>query len=609
MVDGTTWKRTFGGVKMVKEVEELLEDDPELNEYNEDNTDELEDEEFVEREVNSESENYGDEIGHVVTSEELKVSRRDNEVYGFVTTDKRNKVRLGDYLEIDYPDKNEILFATIEGLKYEPYTEMDDKNDMHHQITKAHELEESDYPLIAEIDPISILQKDGENYTRKSVDRVPKPNTGIKISEDEKKLRTGLNIPQDGVFVGYVAVGGKKQPDNPPLPYFLQNPGIDSDGNREEGEPAVFRHLLVSGSTGKGKTHFNKNLLRQFVKEKRYPIKTSEDREEYKKLGIVIIDPENEYSELAEDNPDLENVEKLKKRGIEVGGVNNLKTFIPDAEATNTPTSVNQFMKFTIPFSLVKERPQLLWPFKPSQVQEGALEDLIDHYFENNEQKTYKNFIKFLKNNEEDLKDEHKIHEGTWRAVMSRIDKKVYQQVFDQGEKPITEITNEIFRPGQISVIPTSHLRGRKENLVVLSILTYIVENKIDDYKPDKHIKETPILLSVDEAHNYLASTGNIQEEYIIQKFRQAAKQGRKDKLGLNMITQNPQDIDDQILKQTNTRILLGLSEEVVESINVPKGYKKDIPLFKKGQAVIKAPDVEPVEIQGLKNCLTKHTN
>ena len=57
---------------MVKDVEELLEDDPELNEYNEDNTDELEDEEFVEREVNSESENYGDEVGHVVTSEELK---------------------------------------------------------------------------------------------------------------------------------------------------------------------------------------------------------------------------------------------------------------------------------------------------------------------------------------------------------------------------------------------------------------------------------------------------------------------------------------------------------------------------------------------------------
>lgn len=595
---------------MNEDINKLLEKDP----TNSNNKKEKIDKETPESEVKEQSvpnkvtEDQESEIGHIVTSETLKVGQNENEIRGFIRTDSRNKVRVGDYIEINYPENKEILFGSIKSLKYEPYTEIDDKNDSHHHISRNQDLNESDYPLIAELEPVSILEQQKAKLSRRSVDRVPKPNTTIRICRDEKKLRTGLNIPKNGIFVGFVSVGGKKQPRDPPLPYLLQNPGMDPEGNIEPGDPAIFRHILVSGSTGKGKTHFNKNLLRQFVNGKRYPINNLEDEKEKRKLGIVIIDPENEYSELASDNPNLENIEELKDLGIEVGGVKNLKSFIPSAGSTNDP-KLKEFMKFTIPFSMVLERPELLMPYEPSPVTRGALEDLINSYFQKKQKHSYEGFLSYLEQNEEELKKTNSIADSTWDAVLRRIEKQVYHQVFDQGKKPFTEITNEIFRPGQVSVIPTSHLKGRKENIIVLSILSYIVENKIEDYEPDKNIKETPLLLSVDEAHNYLARAENIQEQYIIEKFREAAKQGRKDKLGLNMITQNPQDIDDQILKQTNTRILLGLSEEVVESIKVPKGFEKDIPLFKKGQAVVKAPDVEPVEILGLQKCVTKHSN
>jgi DNA helicase HerA-like ATPase len=74
------------------------------------------------------------------------------------------------------------------------------------------------------------------------------------------------------------------------------------------------------------------------------------------------------------------------------------------------------------------------------------------------------------------------------------------------------------------------------------------------------------------------------------------------------MITQNPEDIDGDMLKQTNTNVFLGLRDEVVEKIpSVPSGFKRDIPKFGKGQAVVKAPDVEAVEIVGLDVCVTKH--
>jgi len=49
--------------------------------------------------------------------------------------------------------------------------------------------------------------------------------------------------------------------DGDDFPYYIQNPGIDPDtGDVEDGEPAVFRHTLVAGSTGAGKTHFTRTF-------------------------------------------------------------------------------------------------------------------------------------------------------------------------------------------------------------------------------------------------------------------------------------------------------------------------------------------------------------
>jgi DNA helicase HerA-like ATPase len=161
-----------------------------------------------------------------------------------------------------------------------------------------------------------------------------------------------------------------------------------------------------------------------------------------------------------------------------------------------------------------------------------------------------------------------------------------------------------------VTVIPTRHLTRDREQLVVLSILSFVIENKLKSYDVDANVSETPLLVGVDEAHNYLSTPGadDIRGQNIVRQARDAVRQGRKDQLGLMMITQNPEDIDDDILKQTNTNVFLGLRDEVVEKVSsVPTEFKHDIPKFGKGQAAVKAPDVEAVEVVGLDICLTQH--
>lgn len=570
------------------------------------------------------------EVGHVLASEEIRVARGEYNVNTFVTTSRRDNVRVGDYVEIPYPGGNDELFSVIDGLRYEPYTELDDKSDTHNIISKARDLDESEYVLVAELDPIAILRDWGEELERGIVNRIPKPNTSVSLSRDDEHLRTGLNIPHEGIFAGYLSVGGDRMEiDGDPFPYYIQNPGIDPDtGEVEDGEPAVFRHALVAGSTGTGKTHFTKNLLRQFVSGKRYPVDVGADGEmERSRLNVVIFDPENEYWEMRDDNPALtdEQRQRLRNQNIEFDGVDDLEVFVPDVDHTRSP-STEESQQLTIPFSVAKHEPQLLMPFdQMSDVTRGAITSCLDAYFscfddDNNDWPTrpisepsYEDFVQFLDEHEHEdsqFRQWNSIGDGTWDAMCRRTKQRDYFDVFDTGTNPFPDISDQIFREGQVTVIPTSHLRGEKEYLVVLSILSYIIENKIDDFDVDPAVKRTPMLVAVDEAHNYFSSPSNIREAYIVGKAREAVKQGRKDKLGLLMITQNPGDIDGDILKQVNTNVFLQLRNEVVEDVpSVSRGFRNDIPKFAKGQAVVKAPDVEAVEVVGLPYCLTRHDN
>jgi hypothetical protein len=572
------------------------------------------------------------EIGHVLASEQIRITRSDHTVNAFIATEQRDAIRVGDYVQIPYSGQagasgQDELFALIEGLRYETYTDLDDKSDTHNQIVRQRSIDESEFVLVAELRPLATLSGEDDELERGIVNRVPKPNAPVYLAREDEPLRTGLNIPPSGVFAGYLAVGGETMTvSGRPFPYYIHNPGIGADGQTESGEPAVFRHTLVAGSTGTGKTHFTKNLLRQYADGKRYPVQTGPDQKETRQLGIVIFDPENEYWQMRDDNPDLGDDirEQLRRQRVRHDGIDSLEVFTPKVKHAQMP-STGEGWPFSIPFTLVENEPRLLMPFgQGSDVTRGAIRNVIDTYFacfdehdpwEERAAKTptYEDFKAFVFQQSGDnspLRTEHQIGKGTWQAVERRVIQPDYEHVFDAGVNPFTEMTGQIFREGQVTIIPTSHLRGEKEYLVVLAVLSYIIENKIDDVDPDEHIKHTPLLVAVDEAHTYLSSPDNIREEYIVGRAREAAKQGRKDQLGLMMITQNPEDIDGDILKQTNTNIFLHLRQEVVQDVpSVPRGFKRDISRFAKGQAVVKAPDVEAVEVKGLPYCLTRHDN
>lgn len=563
-------------------------------------------------------------IGHIAASgEPLKVGRQENNIKAWISPSEQEDIEVGDYIRIPYynpnnkdVEVNEQLLASVDSLMYE--NQMKGMSDT--TLGSAETYGSEQYAYLATLNPISIVSMDDPDakypFDASYVSKPPKPTVRLDHIQDAEFLRSGLEIPQDGIYLGDMSVNGNRVPDeNNPLEYYLSNPNA-TDDTSTEGESALFRHLFVGGSTGTGKTHLSKNILRQIAKCKKYEINDSQTGDIVeRRMNLTILDPEGEYTQMADD-PD-ESIEDVlaNRNGIEHGGIVgtdvSFNVYRPMVKGSSiSDDSDTEYQTFGIPFSIVANHPKLLMPSDPQGPTKKEIRDVIYEYFgykDTNADGTYSEFINWF----ETEKIGAQLEDNLRNAVERRIKSPTYDMVFDRGSKQLLDDTlvSDMFRPGQVNVITTGHLNGQANSLIMQALLSHIVDNKIKSDVDYTAIKEVPLMLALDEAHEYLSEPDTTREFAIVNKFRTAARRGRKDLFGLYLISQNPDDIDEEVTKQINTKIYLKLDGQVVDSsgVYIPPKFKKQITEFDQGQMVVKQPNVRSVEVLGLPVCLTKH--
>ena len=554
-------------------------------------------------------------FGIVTTGiEPLEITPSGAVITGYITSARRTEIRLGTYVVVPY-ENEEKLFSKVGKLQYRQEFVVDDATEIHSRRmlnAAASPINEADYKFLACLDPLCILYRKADGtLTRRMADRIPRPNTPLLPVTDRLEVQTGLNIPEEGIFLGHLSVGGelvKTHSEPETVAYYLRNDYL-------MGDPLIFRHILICGSTGTGKTFLSKNILRQFMtNDNRYKLRSSPDKSR-KPPCLVIMDPQDEYSQLFEDNETLNDGDKFRFESEKViyGRVQATKAFAAKVEGQrySGDKSRAEQIEFTIPFSLVEHNSWLIAAAGMSELQYIGLEVLLGDFFKSSVPHTYRNFITHIDNEgtRSHYVDSGKLHESSYDGIVRRVKSRFFSRVFDQDATPITEILEKIFKPGQISVFPTEYISTpRIRDLIVLTIMSLIVDNKLSTSGTDS-IKETPIILALDEAHRYLSKANGEHSRLIISRFADAARQGRKEGLGLFLITQDPQDIDETVFKQVNTKLILNLNNDAaITSLKVPREYERRIPYLKKGQMIIHSPDnSDIVEIIGLSNCVVRH--
>ena len=554
-------------------------------------------------------------FGIVTTGiEPLELTPSGAVITGYITSARRDEIRLGTYVVVPY-ENGEKLFARVGKLQYRQEFVVDDATEIHSRrmlSSRRNPVNEDDYKFLACLDPLCILyMKPGGSLTRRMADRIPHPNTPILPVTDRLEVQIGLNIPEEGIFLGHLSVGGellKTHSEPETVAYYLRN-------DYSMGDPLIFRHMLICGSTGTGKTFLSKNILRQFLNENnRYRLRSSPDKAR-KNPCLVIMDPQDEYSQLFEDNEILNEDDKFRFESEDVayGRILSTKAFVAKIDGQRYPgdKSRAEQIEFTIPFSLVEHNSWLIAAAGMSELQYIGLEVLLGDFFKSSVPHTYLNFINHIDNEgtRSYYVDSGKLHESSYDGIVRRVRNPFFSKVFDRDATSITELLDKIFKPGQVSVFPTEYISApRIRDLIVLTIMSLVVDNKLST-TGEKAIKETPIILALDEAHRYLSKASGEHSRLIISRFADAARQGRKEGLGLFLITQDPQDIDDTVFKQVNTKLILNLNNDAaITSLKVPKEYERRIPYLKKGQMIIHSPDnSDIVEIVGLSKCVVRH--
>jgi len=552
-----------------------------------------------------------DGLGALAVSEGLRIHEdgRETELKAYVTAGNRSSVRLGSYLVAPYPG-GEKLFCKITGLEYVQAFESDDATEIHaRRAMRSEGVDEQDYKFLADLDPVAVLYDEGDDLKRRMADRVPKPETVVRAADDATEIKTGLKIPEDGVFLGHLSVGGEKvrtAAEPPTIDYRVKD-------DYEAGDPLVFRHTLVAGGTGSGKTHAAKNVLRQFLApEREYEM----DDGRSVTPAVVVFDPQDEYAQM-HDDPDLSDADRRRydREGIAYGGVEDTKAFVPEIEGASYSTDSHRAeqVPFSVPFSMVRGNPWLVSGGQLNDNQYDALNVLLYRFFDDyGEGGTYEEFSTFVRDPalRDELDESGRVHEATFDAVKRRVLSGASRRVFDGPAPSIEDRIAEFVRPGGLSVVPTYHVNdSRATETVVLALASLLVDQKLSNDPDHDRVKETPLILGMDEAHNFLTDADSVQARKVIGTFTEAAKQGRKERLGLFLVTQDPQDIADPVFKQVNTTVVLNLGDEdAIRSVNIPTELEGKVPYMEQGGMVVHSPDnSDPVEIMGLSNCLTRH--
>lgn len=186
------------------------------------------------------------------------------------------------------------------------------------------------------------------------------------------------------------------------------------------------------------------------------------------------------------------------------------------------------------------------------------------------------------------------------RQSNDRLRERLKEFPFEPLPDPITQ-AHEIVQPGQASIIYLGGYDHLTQSTMVALVLKHLFEKRasLSNEIP-------PLLCVVEEAHNFIPSTGEGQRNTpSVEIIRKVITEGRKFGVGLLLISQRPSRLDETTLSQCNTYMIFRLvnprDQSFVERVmeNLTRADSRLLPGFGPGQGIVSGQGVRfPLLIQ-----------
>ena len=152
--------------------------------------------------------------------------------------------------------------------------------------------------------------------------------------------------------------------------------------------------------------------------------------------------------------------------------------------------------------------------------------------------------------------------------------------IFSENTTPM----DEYFAPGQLSILDLSGMDQSLANYFANRVLDTIYESKVES------TSRLPVFVFVEEAHNFVPPGS---KTLISQTIRKIAAEGRKFGIFLVVMSQRPGKLDQDVLSQCNSEIILRITnpldqKAILESSeSISESMLDDLPSLNVGEAIL----------------------
>lgn len=182
-----------------------------------------------------------------------------------------------------------------------------------------------------------------------------------------------------------------------------------------------------------------------------------------------------------------------------------------------------------------------------------------------------------------------KSHASTTTALIRRLEGLQRAGLISDSETALEELV----APGQVTVIDLSGLSESIKEIVVAALsrkIFYARMNKINDFGDER--LDMPCFIVLEEAHNFVPR--EFEKEIVSRSIlRRIAREGRKFGVGLCLISQRPSRLDQDVLSQCNTQIIMRIVNPLDQDFirksaeAVTEDIIRDLPGLGRGEAII----------------------
>jgi DNA helicase HerA-like ATPase len=407
--------------------------------------------------------------------------------------------------------------------------------------------------------------------------RIP-PNPGDAIYLASSDTLSEMLSPKKNADIGSAHIGSLLTRKKGEVPVVLSIKDV------------VSTHLAILASTGSGKSYTAGVLVEELMNQ-------------YNRAAVLIVDPHGEYHTMSSIMGDAQFF------GAD-GYKPEVKIFTPDKIKVRFSTLTEADVKYLLPEGTSDKMLHFLAQAFRSLNERLRAERRQDYAYAYHDLRDEVNKQKFGSENQKDGGGNVSSIDGLLWRMDSRFDK--LDTIFHATEH--IEL-KDMFAPGRCTILQLSDIEQHEQQVIVGTLLRRVNKARVltvrQEAQPntENHLPY-PVFTLLEEAHRFAPAGASVVSTNIL---KQILSEGRKFGVGIGLITQRPGKLDQDVLSQCMTQIIMRIvnpidQQTVAQSVEgAGRAMLAELPALTKGQAVISGVGINTPVMCRIRKRMTEH--